>query len=212
MDIPKGVDPLQAIYVADQHIIEEKYASAFPYLMAILMAPPHPFPSEVSKIEKNKLNYVIKRAARLFAEINGALPENDPARQKAAAVQLLVFSKVKPNEWLGTQGVAASMLGRESSAIGNVEMNYETGHPLLIQGDDFCVACHKVGCDTCCSQCKNVFYCSKDCQTNDWKIHKLVCATSRIMGVVMWNSTEPYEVQLREMRRVIEKSLTPSKK
>jgi len=26
-----------------------------------------------------------------------------------------------------------------------------------------------------CSRCKNVFYCSKKCQTSAWKIHKLRC-------------------------------------
>ncbi|GMI00942.1 hypothetical protein TrLO_g12173 [Triparma laevis f. longispina] len=37
-----------------------------------------------------------------------------------------------------------------------------------------CEACEKEGAKKC-SRCKVVWYCSKDCQVKDWKIHKKIC-------------------------------------
>ena len=41
-----------------------------------------------------------------------------------------------------------------------------------------CAACGKTGAKKCCSRCKRVWYCSKDCQTAAWKTHKLVCKSA----------------------------------
>ncbi len=30
-----------------------------------------------------------------------------------------------------------------------------------------------------CAQCKSVYYCSKECQLADWRLHKLCCITTR---------------------------------
>lgn len=193
----ESLTPSKALYVIDQYIAEEDYKSAFAICMCTLMSCP-PCGGTVPKE-----NLAIKRLARIFAEINGAFPNDQGRKQTPAAVQLLVFSKVKPNEWLGTQGVAAAMLKRETSSIGDVVMNYETMGPLLVQGDDYCAACNKIGCRTICSTCKNVFYCDKACQKDDWIIHKLKCAASANRGAIMWNSTELYETQLKEMRETI---------
>lgn len=38
-----------------------------------------------------------------------------------------------------------------------------------------CVICNKPN-STHCSRCKGAAYCSKECQTKDWLIHKLLCA------------------------------------
>jgi hypothetical protein len=35
--------------------------------------------------------------------------------------------------------------------------------------------CLKTNATKCCSKCKIVYYCSKNCQKKDWLIHKLVC-------------------------------------
>ena len=37
--------------------------------------------------------------------------------------------------------------------------------------------CHKCGVDATkrCGMCKNVWYCSRECQVGDWKTHKPLC-------------------------------------
>eukprot|EP00698_Gefionella_okellyi_P024925 TRINITY_DN8948_c0_g1_i1.p1 TRINITY_DN8948_c0_g1~~TRINITY_DN8948_c0_g1_i1.p1 ORF type:complete len:588 (-),score=91.50 TRINITY_DN8948_c0_g1_i1:1120-2883(-) len=38
-----------------------------------------------------------------------------------------------------------------------------------------CAVCSKIGNMMMCARCKTVGYCSKDCQRNDWGLHKLSC-------------------------------------
>jgi hypothetical protein len=38
-----------------------------------------------------------------------------------------------------------------------------------------CAACHKPSATASCSRCKLVFYCSKDCQKAQWRLHKVYC-------------------------------------
>ena len=44
---------------------------------------------------------------------------------------------------------------------------------------DECSGCHRRAAEDeefkCCSRCKQAYYCSKDCQVNNWKIHKANC-------------------------------------
>lgn len=190
MEGPINVE--QALFLADRYITQAKYMDALACLHVIMLQP------------TGAVNlYLLKRATRLFAEINGALPLDEPTRQNAVAVQVLVFSKVKPNEWIGTQGVAAMMLNRESSRIGEVAMNYQNCKPILIQSDDYCSACNKVGTKGVCKTCENVHYCSRECQLSDWQFHKLICATSRKCNDMTWNSTEPWQKKLDEIRNGI---------
>lgn len=202
MDIPEGggdeITPMQALYFADSYISKGEYAGALPWLMSLICPP--------DGKEKRVDPYSLKRACRLFAEINGALDNKDKRKQGPAAVQLLLFSKVKPNEWLGTQGIAAAMLEKEFSIIGEVRMNYETGEPILLQGDDYCEACNKHGAEKRCKQCETTHYCDVECQKEDWKFHKLKCVTSRNMGVVAWNSTDYYKQKLEKLREEIAKA------
>jgi hypothetical protein len=41
--------------------------------------------------------------------------------------------------------------------------------------NDNCTFCGKPNAKSICAKCHFVNYCSKDCQTKDWKIHKLIC-------------------------------------
>lgn len=201
METPQGpavatIDPFQALCFADKYIIERDWHKAMSCLLAILQtcadAPP----------------YIVKRAARLYAEINGALPNGDTHKQEAAAVQLLVLSRVKANEWLGTQGVAADMLKVELTRIGNVEMNYATRMPLLIQADNYCWACQAADAALQCSACKTAFYCCAKHQRDDWPMHKIACATSRARAVVWWNDTKPFADHLAKVRETIADTLS----
>jgi hypothetical protein len=199
MNPPEGggdlLSHIQALYLADKYIANGEYAGALPWLVSLISPPP----SSVTTPDA----YSLKRACRIFAEINGALPNTDRRKQSPAAIQLLLFSKVKPNEWLGTQGVAATMLGKEFSIIGDVRMNYHDGSPILVQGDDYCEACNKPGAQKRCTQCQTAHYCDSECQGEDWKFHKLKCSTSRNMGTETWNSLEYYEKKLGKLREVI---------
>ena len=49
--------------------------------------------------------------------------------------------------------------------------NSETGRPEKICGNVDCVN----SADKCCQQCKNIYYCSRECQKSHWKSHKHIC-------------------------------------
>lgn len=40
----------------------------------------------------------------------------------------------------------------------------------------YCAHCAQVGCTERCGGCKEVYYCSTECQKADWKVHKTQCA------------------------------------
>lgn len=191
-------DLYQVMFLVDKYIASNDWHAALAHLLTILVLPSDTF-------KKEEL-HLLKRMARLFAEINGALSNDDEKKQAPAAVQLLVLAKVKASEWLGTQGVAAMMLKKEYSPIGDVVMNPSTCAPLLIQADNYCVACCKPNCTTRCSGCKNVYYCSPEHQNSDWRMHKMDCAKSRSRGTVLWNDTSMYEEKMKEIRDTVEAS------
>jgi len=197
----RGSDIFQIMYLVDRHIVAKEWHNALACLITLLVAPADTFKKEEA--------HLLRRAARLYAEINGALSNTDEKKQAPSAVQLIVLSKVKANEWLGTQGVAASMLNKDYSPIGDIEMNPENTMPFLIQADNYCVACYRANCTRMCSGCKNVFYCSPEHQKEDWRMHKMDCAKSSARGSMYWNSTEPYEDHLKQVRTVVTDSLKP---
>jgi hypothetical protein len=199
MSAPIGSDVFQVMYLVDRHIVNKDWHSALACLLTILTLPTHTFKKEEA--------HLLKRAARIFTEINGALSNEDEKKQAPAAVQLLALSKVKACEWLGTQGIAATMLNKDYSPIGDIEMNPESGNPFLIQADNYCVACYKANCTRMCSGCKNVFYCSAEHQKSDWHMHKVDCAKSSTRGTILWNSTDPYEEHMKQVRAVVNESL-----
>jgi hypothetical protein len=192
-------DIFQLMYIIDSNIVKKDWHAALACLTAILTAAPNTFKKEEA--------HMVKRAARLFAEINGALNNEDETKQSPGAVQLLVLANVRANEWLGTQGVAAMMLGKEVSPIGDIQVNPENGTPFLIQADNYCIACYKANCTGRCSSCKNVYYCSAEHQKSDWHMHKLECMKSRTKGSILWNDTKPYQEHLKKVRATLKDSL-----
>ena len=56
------------------------------------------------------------------------------------------------------------------------------GHPVVDNvkpKDNNCYICSKILSDReyCCSSCKSVYFCGKNCQTQSWKDHKQMCKT-----------------------------------
>lgn len=49
----------------------------------------------------------------------------------------------------------------------------------ILQSSSRCFHCSAPGNPTLlrCARCRGAFYCGKDCQTADWKLHKIVCRT-----------------------------------
>ncbi|KAF2820744.1 hypothetical protein CC86DRAFT_428592 [Ophiobolus disseminans] len=48
--------------------------------------------------------------------------------------------------------------------------------PVTAASPPLCAVCHKaVTISQRCKACVNIYYCSKECQTQDWPMHKLVC-------------------------------------
>ncbi|KAK7178332.1 hypothetical protein PSPO01_15620 [Paraphaeosphaeria sporulosa] len=44
-----------------------------------------------------------------------------------------------------------------------------------------CSTCQKVAPDLKrCAKCRSVYYCSRDCQKSDWKLHKKICSKNAI--------------------------------
>ena len=46
---------------------------------------------------------------------------------------------------------------------------------------DLCDHCHKSGAQSKCGKCREVYYCSKECQVNDWKSHKSSCLETHMI-------------------------------
>ncbi len=60
----------------------------------------------------------------------------------------------------------------------NRSMNSSTKTKILDEKcNKSCFVCENQTSKTC-SKCNLAFYCSKECQTKDWKTHKLVCSSS----------------------------------
>lgn len=63
--------------------------------------------------------------------------------------------------------------------------------PSLIT-EHICTLCEKPGARAC-ARCKSSHYCSKECQVDDWSIHKLLCASFSTFDM----STRPSKTHLR---------------
>lgn len=173
--------------------------------------------------------YLLKRAARIYIECQCALAgENGPEDPVLIALQLMIFSKVTPDQWMGTQGIAAAILGKRYSRVGDIVPTQKrdpmTGKdvcdPLLVKSDALmCAVCgatesekDKVTLQKC-GLCKGVRYCSKDHQVHDWNVggHKGKCKKE----IRSWISTGPYREKvgfLDEIGKQMKPKPTPQAK
>ena len=60
-------------------------------------------------------------------------------------------------------------------------LDFSSTFESLKKPHSFCVCCRSSSKLQRCSACKSVWYCSRECQRNDFKIHKLVCSTLKNM-------------------------------
>ena len=42
-----------------------------------------------------------------------------------------------------------------------------------------CAQCHTKNCELRCSQCKETYYCNRDCQIKNWKLHRKECKLTK---------------------------------
>lgn len=53
-----------------------------------------------------------------------------------------------------------------------------------------CATCKKEPADNKCGVCGVVYYCDRECQKNDWKVHKTMCKTLRSIKTILFQSME----------------------
>ena len=57
-----------------------------------------------------------------------------------------------------------------------------------------CNKCHKIKKTNRCSNCKSVYYCSVQCQKNDWTSHKYACERlKKVVKIKSKNGKKPKE-------------------
>jgi hypothetical protein len=70
-----------------------------------------------------------------------------------------------------------------------------------------CTSCEKIGVMKTCSRCKNIQYCSKECQKNDWVNHRKICKKVKVTKM----SKEPKVYTGRELMQETKKVLNSKK-
>ncbi len=114
-------------------------------------------------------SYILCRACRMLVELLFVMePQGN-----AADIQQYVFSKVTPHEWLGSQGIASTILKRRASRVGDLVL--VKGIPTLVHNDGWCTVCNQPGCHLVCGNCKESFYCGPEHHKSDFPRHKTVC-------------------------------------
>ena len=196
-DVKETLNPYKLMGTVYEFIDQEKYDEAVALLVQILHTAPHQ-------------SHLVKVAARMAAEILCVRKSQD-----VNAIQLLCFSRVPPVEWLGTTGVAAKMLKRTWSRVGDVvlDLSSETkGGALLVHSDGWCKACNATHMENgkpcqACAGCGLVHYCCQKHQKDDWPLHKVECISGKFRHQDLWNDTFYYTEQLEKINQVIGEAL-----
>ncbi len=146
--------------------------------------------------------FLMQRACRIFVEITFSLPVGHEMRQDHNLVQMLVFSKVEPDRWPGTLGIAAEMYQMKTCRIGNV-VTGDNGIPLIVAGNDWCEACYAEQTHGYCQRCKEAHYCSPEHQKAHWPMHKFECL--RMRNDDAWSNCTIYERGLNAAKAALDK-------
>lgn len=85
---------------------------------------------------------------------------------------------------------------QSTSGPSNETMNQPGGD---LKTDKVCKTCGKGENIKSCSTCKRIYYCSKICQKNDWKNHKINCTKTTPLSNKLLEKVE-LEKKLRDMR------------
>lgn len=63
----------------------------------------------------------------------------------------------------------------EHSEINKMFLTFIPDEPDPLEVPNFCANCDVPEAKFNCSKCKKIFYCSQNCQKEDWKNHKKLC-------------------------------------
>jgi len=105
------------------------------------------------------------------------MPHRLKSRLKEGSVCKLLLLIAKP-ELNGQTGV----LGTLNYRTGRYSLTLSDGSVIWVKRHNLCfIGCENCGekCKTSCGKCRSVHYCSRDCQTADWPLHKKSCKVSK---------------------------------
>jgi hypothetical protein len=157
---------LQSMSVVDWLINMGRYDAAAAMLNTI-----------IGNWHSDEYRHVLRRACRMLVEILFALEPKGPTDD----VQSFVLLKVKHDEWAPSQGLAAAILKRRESRVGDL-IYFRGDKPVLVKSDSWCTVCNKPGCEMACGKCKSAFYCGPEHQKVDYARHKHTCLSGGAVG------------------------------
>lgn len=84
-----------------------------------------------------------------------------------------------------------------SSMPSGIDLN-NNDYLSILPESKVCAVCHQPG-EKSCSKCHSIYYCSRQCQEQDWKIHKIICDEKpypRLQVNNQFNDLDCYNVDL----------------